>query len=367
MRKILPLTLIILLLAVSCSEKAKPGNAEVKRQAVTGVTLAAAPLTEVESYYETAGTVRAKAVSIIAARTIGSVLSVKVKEGDRVKAGQELIALDDRDMSQKVSAAEAGYRGAARAVEEALENRRLADITFRRYRNLADENVISRHEMDQVETQKKVADLGYDRAREMANSARSQLEEARIARSFARIAAPHEGIITEKKIEQGSMATPGAPLLVLEDTSLFKVEVYVNERLLGKVRTGMPLIVALTGEGRSIKATIGEIVPSVDPSTRSFLVRAYLKEPGLRSGTYVRIMIPEGKKKVLLVPADALVEKGLLSGVYVVDDEGIMTYRIIKTGQRYADRVEVISGLKPDERIAVAGIERAVDGGVVKQ
>ena len=139
--------------------------------------------------------------------------------------------------------------------------------------------MISQQEMDQVETQKKVADAGYERVGETVNRARAQLEEARINKGFTRITAPHEGIITEKSIEQGSLATPGAPLFVLEDTSLFKVDAYVNERLAGKMKIGMPITILLAGEGRPIAGTIGEIVPAVDPATRTFLVKVLSQGP----------------------------------------------------------------------------------------
>lgn len=288
-----------------------------------------------------------------------------------MKAGQELLVLDDRDASQRVAAAESAYREAAGGLEEAEQQRRLAEVTFGRYKHLSDEKVITPQEMDQVETQNKVARLGYERAFERVGRARALLEEARIGKGFTRISAPHAGLITEKRIEEGSMATPGTPLLVLEDTSLFKVDAYVNEGLLGKVKPGTPVSIVLTGVGRRVAGTIGEIVPAVDPATRSFPVRAYLKEPSLRSGLYVKIAIPEGKKQVLLVPAKALVEKGQLTGVYVVDDRRVMTYRIIKTGQAYGDEMEVVSGLKADERIAVSGPQacdrRRSGGGAVKK
>ncbi len=366
MKTLLPVLGIVLVLAVSCKAKVQPGSVEVKRQVVSGVTLAVVPLREVESFYETAGTVRAKAVSVIAARTTGAVLFVKVKEGDRVSPGQELVVLDDRDMAQRVAAAQAGYREALKALDEARQQMSLADITYQRYRNLFDEKVISRQEMDQVETRKLVAGLGFERTEETVNGSRARLEEALIDRGFATITAPHGGIVTEKRIEQGSMATPGTPLLVLEDTSFFRVDAPVNERLLGKVRAGMPVSIVPAG-GRRVAGTVGEVVPAVDPATRSFLVKAYLKEPSLRSGLSVKIAIPEGKKQALLVPAKALVEKGQLTGVYVVDNQSVMTYRIIKAGRAYGDEVEVISGLKPGERIAVAGLDRAVDGGSVKE
>ncbi len=367
MKRLLPVLGIILLLLISCKEKVRPGSVEVKRAPVTGVTLAAVPLQEVESYYETSGTTRARTTSVLASRTLGTVQSIHVKEGDRVSPGQALAQLDDREATQRTAAAEAGYKEAVKALDEAEQNRSLADVTYKRYRNLYDEKVISRQEMDQVETQKKVADAGYERTAEMVNRARAQLEEARINKGFTRITAPHEGIIAEKRIDRGSLASPGTPLLVLEETSLFKVDTQVNERLAGRVRIGMPVTVLLAGESRPVVGTIGEIGPAVDPATRTFPVKVFLKDPSLRSGLYAKIRIPEGKKQILLVPAKAIVEKGLLTGVYVVDREGVMTYRIIKTGQSYGDRLEVVSGIRPDERIAVAGLEKAIDGGLIKQ
>ncbi len=275
MKKLLPVLGIILLLLISCKEKVKPGSVEVKRAPVTGVTLASVPLQEVESYYETAGTTRAKTTSVLASRTMGTVQSIDVKEGDRVRPGQVLVVLDDRDATQRVAAAESGYKEALKALDEAGQNRSLADVTYKRYRNLSDEKVISQQEMDQVETQKKVADAGYERVGEMVNRARAQLEEARINKGFARITAPHEGIITEKRIDQGSLATPGTPLLVLEETSLFKVDAYVDERLAGKIKIGMPVTVLLAGEGRPIVGTIGEIVPAVDPQPGPFPSKSF--------------------------------------------------------------------------------------------
>ncbi len=367
MKKLFPILGLILLLLISCKEKVQPGSVEVKREPVAGVTLATIQLQEVESYYETTGTTRAKATSVLASRTMGTVLSIDVKEGDRVKPGQVLMVLDDRDAAQRVAAAESGYKEAQKALDEAQQNRSLADVTYKRYKNLFDEKVISQQEMDQVETQKKVADLSHERAGETVNRSRAQLEEARIHRGFARITAPHEGVVVERKIEQGSLAAPGSPLFVLEDTALFKVDAYVNERLAGKVKVGMPVTILLASESRPSAGTRGEVIPAVDPATRTFLVKVFLKDPSLRSGLYAKIRIPEGKNQVLLIPAGAVVEKGQLSGVYVVDNQGVMTYRIVKTGQKTGDKLEVVSGISPGERIAVAGLEHAIDGGLAKE
>jgi RND family efflux transporter MFP subunit len=357
----------ILFLTVSCTERVKPGVVEVERQVVTGVTLAKVSWSDADSYYETSGTVAAKTTSVLGARTMGTVISMKVKEGDRVVQGQELVVLDDQELAQKVAAAEYGHQEAQKALQEAEQNKHLANVTYNRYKNLFDDKVISGQEMDQVETQKKVADLGYERARGAVNRVQAQLEEVRIYRSFTRVVAPHAGLITAKKTERGSLAAPGSPLLVLEDTSRYTVEAPVDQRMSSAVRIGMSIIVLLPPDGKRLSGKVSEIVPAIDAATRSFLVKIELTDPSLRSGLYAKVLIPEGRIQVLLVPKSAIVEKGQLSGVYVVDDRGVMTYRMVRAGRSYGDRVEMLSGLRNGETIAIAGLEKAVDGGVVKE
>lgn len=353
MKRLLSITVIaILLLSAGCKDKVKPGTAGVKRQAVTGVTLAEVHPTQVDEYYETSGTVRAKTISVIASRVMGTVTSVKVKEGDRVHAGQALMTIDDRDVAQRVKAAE-------KAVEAAKQHKSLSDITYRRYKNLHDEKAISQQEIDQIETQKKVSDMEYERAKAM-------LAEAQIYHGFTRISAPTSGVVTEKKIELGSMAVPGIPILTVEDNSYFRIEANVDERLSGKLKIGMPVDVIIDSIGQEAKGRITEIIPAVDPMSRTFLIKIALKMPSLKTGLYGKVLIPEGKREAILVPQKAIVEKGQLVGVYVVDDKGVITYRLIKAGKKYGEQIEVLSGLSGGEKIIVDGVEKAVDGGIIK-
>jgi multidrug efflux pump subunit AcrA (membrane-fusion protein) len=108
-------------------------------------------------------------------------------------------------------------------------------------------------------------------------------------------------------------------------------------------------------------------VPSVDPLSRTFLVKVEIKDQSLKTGLYGRALLPKGEKEKILVPRMAIVEKGQLIGVYAVDDNGVITYRLVRTGKVYGENVEVLSGLKGGERIVVDGIEKVVDGGVVKR
>ncbi|OPY77345.1 MAG: Efflux pump periplasmic linker BepF [Syntrophorhabdus sp. PtaU1.Bin153] len=361
------LCILIVLLAAGCKSKVKPGFTDVKRPVITGVTAAKIPLTPIDSYHETSGTVTARTTSVIASRVMGTVKAVRVKEGDRVKKGDLLLTLDDRDMAQKVAAAEAGFKEAIKAQEAARQSKALADITHQRYKNLHAEKAVTGQEMDQVETRRTIAGLEYERSGEAVSRSKALLAEANVYRGFTKIRAPQSGVVTEKRIDAGSMATPGTPLMTIEDTSGFRIEAPVDERLLGILKAGTAVYVDVAAMGRRLAGSISEIVPVVNPGSRTFLVKIDISDPLLKPGLYGKVFIPEGRRETLLVPKGAVVEKGQLAGVYMVDDKGVIAYRLIRTGKSYGDQVEVPSGLKAGDTIIVGGVEKVVDGGVVRR
>jgi RND family efflux transporter MFP subunit len=181
------------------------------------------------------------------------------------------------------------------------------------------------------------------------------------------VTSPIRGLVTEKRTEAGSMAVPGMPLLTVESAAAFQAEIAVDESLSGRLKIGAPVFVSIEALNRQTTGKITEILPAVDPLSRSFTAKVSVSGPGLRTGLYANVRIPKGKKQVLLAPRAAIVEKGQLTGVYAVDGQGIVTYRLVRTGREYDGRLEVLSGLKPDDRIIVGGMEKAVDGGVVEK
>ncbi|PIV03490.1 MAG: hypothetical protein COS57_10525 [Syntrophobacterales bacterium CG03_land_8_20_14_0_80_58_14] len=366
-RQVLFLLLVAGLLLTGCGEKAAPVAAPVKRPILSGVSIATLASTRVDEFFEATGTVRAANTIYVAGRMMGAVTSLLVKEGDAVEKGRLLLTLDDRDVVQKVKAAEAGCQEATKALAAAKQNRELTDMTHRRYQKMYDEKAISRQEMDQFETQKKLAGLEYERVQEMVSRTAAGLSEAKIYLDFTRIVSPVKGIVTEKKIEVGGMAVPGMPLLTVENRAAFHAEVTVDESLSGKLRVGAPVRVSLEAIGRQIPGKITEILPVVDPLSRSFTVKVSLNGDGLRSGLYAKMRIASGKKEIILAPRSAIVEKGQLTGVYAVDGQDVVTYRLVRTGKEYDGQLEILSGLKPNDRIIVQGVEKAVDGGVLEK
>lgn len=365
-RTLVLLISLTFLLSAGCKEKIKEGKVEIQRQVIKGVKVSEVTRSKVQDYFETSGTVKAQNVAIISTRMMGEVTALHVKEGDLVRQGQILLTVDDRDVSEKIKAAEAGYRESLKALQAAKQNRSLIDITYQRYKKLHEEKALSDQELDQIETQKRIADIEFERVQEMVNRAKANLSEAMVYQGFTRITSPTKGIVTEKRIEKGSMAVPGAPLLTIEDTSSYRIDVNIDERYSGLIKLGMPVDVMIDSMGLETRAKVSEIVPAIDPMSRTFLVKINLKAPNLRSGLYAKVKIPSGSKETIIVPAKAVIEKGQLTGLYVVDEKGIVSFRPVRIGKSYGDKVEVLSGLNPNERIITEGTEMAIDGGVIK-
>lgn len=343
--------LIFFFIFTACQDKIPLDGTGNRPPVVSGVVVSRIVPSPVDDYYVTSGTVRAKETSMISSRIMGTVVSVRIKEGDHVKTGQLLLTLDDRDAMQKMLAAEQG-------LEAARQNSVLAGITYQRNKILYDEKALSGQEIDQIETQKKIAETEFQRMK-------ASLEEARIFHGFTRIVSPVTGRITEKKIEVGSMAIPGAPLLIVENDSGFNIETYIDESLSGKLKTGIHVDVNIDAIGLTVKGRIIEIVPAIDQISRTFRIKIAVEAPQLKSGLYARVMLPLGKKEILLVPHKSLKEKGQLTGVYTVNTSGVIAYTLVRTGKLFGDNVEVLSGINAGESVITGGMDKALDGGIV--
>jgi membrane fusion protein, multidrug efflux system len=133
------------------------------------------------------------------------------------------------------------------------------------------------------------------------------------------------------------------------------------------LKRGMAVDVVIDAVGLKIGGVITEIVPAVDRMSRTFQIKIAVADPKLKSGLYSRVLIPLGKKDAMLVPKASVVEKGQLTGIYVLDGKGVMTYRLVRTGKHSDGNVEILSGLAAGERIVAGNVERAVDGGILSE
>jgi len=365
MRKtILLLTLIISF--TGCGNNKKNGS-ETQRPVIKDVSTKIVEPVSVNRYYRTSGTVESSQTSNLASRIMASVTSVLVEEGESVKKDQLLLTLDDEAIADKLNAAEREYDESVNLLEIAAEKKRLSELTWSRYNNLFTENAISRQEMDEIDTKRNIANIEYNRAEATVGKARANLSDARTTLSFTRIKSPVDGILSKKMVDKGTLVTPGVPLLLIENNSAYKLEIDVDEMLIDKINKGDTVEINIGSVDKKIKGVISEIVGSVDPATRTFPVRIRLVNNQLRSGLFATVSIPYKTEKTILVPPDAIVRKGQLEGVYTVGKDGVVSYRLIKTGRSYENGLEILSGLRSGERIIVHNALLATDGGIVEE
>jgi len=359
---------LLMLISAGCEDKIEPGTAAVERPTVTGRPTMEIGFTRTTLFHETVATVAAEVESTISSRIMGPVASISVNEGDMVKEGQLLMVIDSKDIDNKVAAAEAAYREAVRALDAAEQNKILAESTYRRFKNLFDEKALSLQEYDKIETQKNIAALEYERLQEMVKRTEAGLAEARVYLGFTEIKSPINGTVTGKFIDPGTMAMPGMRLLTIEDTAKYRLEAEIDESLAGRISPGLDAEVEIKAINTQLQGRVTKIVPAVDPRSRTFKIFITLPQhKHLRSGLFARVRIPVGEQEIILVPAEALVRRGQLTGVYTVDSNSIITYRLVRSGKNYNDRIEILSGLKPGDVIISGKISGIADGAVMQE
>jgi RND family efflux transporter MFP subunit len=361
------IVILVVLFVIYRRHKQAPGTGE--EIAVRNIDIMTLYKTDVNDYYDAAGTIQAKTISVISSRVMGTVTNITVNQGDKVAAGQLLLTIDNNDLIQRVNAAQAAYNESLKALATAKSNKTLAETTYQRYKRLYDEKAITGQEMDQITNQRDRANLNFQRTQAGVKAANAMLNEAKVNLDFSRITSPINGVVTHKNIDKGSMAVPGAPLLTVEDTSCYKAEVNVDESMAHKVGLSTPVDVIIDPISKTYKGTITEVVPSIDASSRTFVVKALItQDPNehlLKNGLYARVLIPQGKRNILTIPAAAIVQRGQLVGVYVVGEDSRISYRMIRTGRAYGNSVEVLSGLNPGEEIVAGNVNKVFEGQTV--
>jgi membrane fusion protein, multidrug efflux system len=392
--------IIIVSLAVMVTFCGKKEEAVIEKPAtIEGVKIETINLSPVQEDYEAVGTVRSKTTSLLSSKTVGNILAIHVREGDRVRMGQLLIEIDDRDARAQVQKAQAGFREVQDAQEEIDQNiraaesareaaeagRSLAATTFRRYSNLLEQKSVSQQEFDEVQAKLKVAEAEVDRAGRMLqalmakkNQVLAKLEQvkaditsAQVYMGYSRILSPINGIVTSKQAEVGLLAAPGVPLLTVEDNSSYRLEVSVEDSMLKKIRLDTPVRISIDALGpQEFSSRVTEIVPVSDAGSRSSTVkidlfdgkRGAIGQPTLRSGLFGKARFPVGQRQAMQVPRKAILQRGQLVGVLIVDSSNILRLRLIKTGKQHGDQFEVLSGLNDGDRIVVEGIEKVKEG-----
>jgi RND family efflux transporter MFP subunit len=401
-RKIILVTIGLVASVISSCGK-KEEIVPEKTPMVKDVQVEAVKLSSMEGYYEAVGTVRSKTTTLLSSKIVGHIVALHVREGDRVRAGQLVIELDDRDVKTQLQKAQAGLREAQDALEEvdktiraseaakdaAEANKTLAASTFSRYKTLFEREVVSKQQLDETQAKYKMAEAEVDRASKVLQSivakknqvlakmdqARADVANAQVYAGYARITSPIHGIVTTKQADVGILAAPGVPLLTVEDATQYRLEATVEESQIGKIHLKDPVRIRIDALGdAALEGYVAEIVPTSDPASRSYTVKIELParteennaQPMLRSGFFGKAHFSLGQRQTITIPRKAIIERGQLVNVYVVDASNIARLRLIKTGKQFGDRIEVLSGISDGDLVVVEGMAVLSDGNQVR-
>jgi len=359
---LIPMPLALWLAGCAAAPPQKPVTSAAPVVAVSTVT---ATTETWPSIYEAVGTVRARTSTVVSARLMGYLREVRVAAGDRVGEGQLLATLDTRDLDVSSRRAEAAREEVRTAVPEAdsavaaaQANLDLAQVTFGRIQDLFQKKSVSNQEFDEASAKLKAAQAAYAMARARRAQLDSKLAEVdqevrstEVTRSYADVLAPFAGVVVVKSAEPGALAVPGAPLFTIERQGAYRLEALVEESRLTAIRAGQPVSVTLDGVDRTLDATVSEIVPAVDAASRAYTVKIDLPAlAAVRSGLFGRAAFRLGSRSLVAIPAAAVAERGQLQSVLVADS-GVARTRLVTGGQKFHDRMEVLSGLTAGEKV----------------
>ncbi|HYL12182.1 MAG TPA: efflux RND transporter periplasmic adaptor subunit [Terriglobales bacterium] len=313
---------------------------------------------------EAVGTVRAAQTSQLAAQTMGNIVEIRVHEGDRVQRGQVLAVIDDAQQRAASDHATAAATAAQQEIAAADSDFALADATFKRYKTLYERKSVSPQEFDETKARYEAALARRGMAQAGKAQSDAAVAQARTALEYTRIRAPFEGVITERKMDSGALASPGMPIFTVEDLRHYRLQVDVNESDLQYVhlRQGLPVIIDAL-DNAQLPGKVVQIVPAVDPASRSFLVKIDLpSDSRLRSGLFGRVQIARGRRSALRIPQTAVVQRGQLQGVYVLDQNKIASLRYVTLGKASGPEVEILAGLQDGEKLVSKPGELELNG-----
>ena len=290
------------------------------------------------------GTVSATDETVVGSRILASITRMHVRSGDRVERGDLLVEFDDSSQRSVLAQRQQAEASSAAAFDEAT-------LVKNRAVQLFESGNLSRADYDRAVTSHRVMEADLERSRRAVAEAEAQLD-------YTRIVAPMSGTIVERYAEAGDTTVPGQALLRLFNPGRLRVEALLRESLISRVKQGQQIEALIGATDVRVPAVVEEIVPSADPGSRTFQIKALLpQQADLYPGMFARLEIPLGTEQKLMIPEAALIRSGQLTFVYVEGASG-PERRIVRTGHATegagsAAEIEVISGLTEGMTIVV--------------
>jgi RND family efflux transporter MFP subunit len=285
----------------------------------------------------------------IASRIMGFIREINVEVGQKVSAGQRLFRIDPSDIQGQVSQANAGLAQAQAALADAKND-------YERFGTLYKEEAIPKVQWDKIRLQYQVAQQQFAAAKAGQGTAGSQM-------NYATPTAPFAGVITQKLSNVGDLASPGRPILVMENPAKLVVQTQVPEDIFTHIQIGTPVTLHIDSTNTNITGKVAHLVTAADPISHTHLVKISLPEGhGLQSGMFIQASFPMGQAAGLSIPASAVLNRAGITGVFVVDKQGIAHYRMVRVGDTLNNMTTIQAGLNNGEQIVTSNTDHLQSG-----
>lgn len=276
---------------------------------------------------------------------MGTVTSAPITVGDRVQKGDVLVSIKDDQILAQKSQIEAN-------MVQAKANLENTEINYNRIKNLYAEESATSKELDDISTM-------YEIARANMEALEARLNEVNEMLSYTDIRAPFTGIVSSKFVSEGDMASPGHPLVSISDPGSIKITAVVAENQISSLEEGSNVSVSVSSAGvNNVPARLTAISQAGDPMSRQFSVEAMIDDAEviekLKVGMFAQIRMNTDQAESLYIPANTIVERGQLTGIYTISDQNRAVLRWVRLGKRSGDSVEVLTGLKAGEQYVYA-------------
>jgi RND family efflux transporter MFP subunit len=347
----------------SCNNKPATGQAPTMQDSVITVTVATAGGNTAGGAITASGQVEALQTANISTRVMGYITKVYVKVGDAVNQGQLLFTVNSTDIQAKRAQTEAAIAQAEAAYSNAQKD-------YDRYTALYKQQSASAKELDNITLQYNSAKAAVEAAKQMRNEVNAQLQ-------YTSVTAPFAGLVTQKLMDAGNMATPGMPVLAIEQQGSLQVSASIPETQVTGIKQGGEALVNIKSINKTVKGSITQISPSSQFTGGQYIIKISLPgggDKGLYAGMYVNVSIPSATPAApaqaapgnILVPVSCLVYNGELAGLYTVGQNKQAMLRWLRLGKTVGDKVEVLSGLDKDEPFIVTASGRLYNGAAIQ-
>ncbi len=312
---------------------------------------------------EASGQVESIRSANISTRVMGYITQISVKVGDKVSAGQLLFSVNSTDILAKKAQTDAMITQADAAMGSAQKD-------YDRFTVLYKQQSASAKELDAMTLQYQSAKANADAARALRNEVSAQL-------AYTTVVAPFSGTITQKLAEAGSLATPGMPVLTIEQEAGLQVSASVAENQIASVKLGDDAIMSIESVNKQIAGKVTQINPSSQFTGGQYVIKLSVPSTDnkqLYAGMYVHIQIPVKNSSIattadssaILIPLKAIVNRDQLTGIYTISSQNTALLRWVRLGSTMGDRVEVLSGLAKNESFIVSADGKLYNGAAVK-